>query len=308
MGMALAQTYPARPVTIIVPFAAGGPTDTTARLVANAMTKIIGQQMVIENVTGAGGAAGPARLAKAAPDGYTLLLHHFGFTSLPSFYKNPGYDPINSVEYLGTINSGPFLFLAKNGFPAKTLQEYVARVKADGEKIRMAHAGVGSGSYKCAIQFLNAIGAKVTFVAYRGTGPALSDLVAGHVDILCDQAFNSLANVQAGKVQAYAITALERLPEAPTIPTTSEAGLKDFLITVWHGMYAPKGTPPAVLAKLREAVGKSVEDPEIIARFKQLGTTVFPPQERTHEAHAARVKREMEQWQKLTKAIGVVPN
>jgi len=296
---AQAQTYPSRPITMIVPFAAGGPSDAIARLVGQSMTATLGQQVVIENIAGAGGTAGAARLAKAAPDGYTLLIHHVALAAGAALYSKLSYDTTTAFETVGLVNYGPMVVLTKKDYAAGTIAELLAKLKADGEKTTVAHAGVGSNSHLCALLLQKALGVKFTEVGYRGTGPAMNDLMGGQVDMLCDQSTTAVPQIQGKTVKGFAVTSSERLPVLNDLPTLQEAGLKGFEFIIWHGLYAPKGTPADVVAKLNAALQKALNDPTIQSRFADVGTAVFPAADRTPGAHMKRFEAEIATWKSV---------
>ena len=301
---AAAQTYPDRVITLVVPYAAGGPSDIIARLIGDSMSKTLGQQIVVENVTGAGGTLGAARVARSDPDGYTLLIHHVALAASATLYKDLTYDTETAFRPLGVINGGPMLLAAKNGYEPKDAKELLAKLKAEGPTISVAHAGVGSNAYLCAIQLQRALGAKFNLVSYRGTGPAMNDLMGGQVDVLCDQSTTAVPPALAGKIKPYAVSSKERLAAVKDLSTLDEAGLKGFEFTIWHGLYAPKGVPDAVATKIHDALQIALKDPKIIARFKEVGTTVFPEAELTVEAHKARFEREIATWRKALADVG----
>jgi tripartite-type tricarboxylate transporter receptor subunit TctC len=303
-GPGAAQSYPSRPITLIVPFAAGGPSDTFGRLVADHMGRTLGQQIIIENVGGAGGTLGAERAAKAAPDGYTLLTHHSGLTAAPALYTNLRYDARTAFEPLGLVNTGPMVLLSKTALATKTAQELVAWLKAQGDKATVGYAGVGSNSYICATTLKQIIGIRPAMVAYRGTGPAMNDLVGGQIDVLCDQATTAVPQIQAGTVRAYVVTSAERLESIKDVPSAREVGLPDFSVTIWNGLYAPKGVPPDVVEKVNAAIGKLLADPVILDRFAATGTSPFPPDMRSPAAHAKFLTGEFERYVRMFQATG----
>lgn len=296
---AAAQSYPERPVTLVVPYAAGGPSDIIARLVGDSMSKTLGQQIVIENVTGAGGTLAAARVARAAPDGYTLLIHHVALAASASLYDNLGYDAQTAFQPLGVVNGGPMILTARKDFPAADAAAVLAKLRADGPTISVAHAGVGSNSHLCALLLQRAVGAKFNLVAYRGNAPALNDMMGGQVDMLCDQSTTGVPPVLAGKVNGYAVSSRQRLAVVKDLPTLEEAGLNGFEFNIWHALYAPKGAPGPVVAKLHDALQIALKDPRIVGRFTDVGTSVFPETELTVEAHRARFEREIATWRKV---------
>jgi tripartite-type tricarboxylate transporter receptor subunit TctC len=302
---AFAQGYPNRPVTIIVVFAAGGPSDTIARLLGDHLGRQFGQQIIIENVAGAGGTAGTERAAKAPPDGYTILTHHSGFTAAPALYNNLRFDSKAAFEPMGLINTGPMVMLSKKGLETNTLQELTAWLKEKGDKATIGFAGVGSNSHVCATVLQQEIGVKLSMVPYRGTGPAMADLVGGQIDTLCDQATTAVPQIQAGTVKAYAVTSAQRLDSLPDVPSNVEAGLPGLKHTIWNAAYAPKGTPKEVIDRWNEAIGKFVTDPTIIERFTATGTVPFPPEMRSADAHAKFLDEQFDFYAKMFAAANV---
>jgi len=298
-GMAVAQEYPSKPITVVVPFAAGGPTDTVARLLGEHMGRILGQQMVIENVGGAGGTTGSERVAKAAPDGYTLLLHHQGITAAPALYDNLRYDTKTAFEMVGMINHGPMVVIGKKDLKPNGAKELFEWMKQNADKITMAHAGVGSNSHVCGLIIQKVLGQKFTFVAYRGTGPAMNDVVAGQIDVLCDQSTNAVPQIQGGTVKAYAVADNARIDSIKDVPTAPEAGYPDMTMRLWNAIYAPKGTPKAIIDKVNAALRKALEDPAIKEKFAAVGTSLFPESEWTPEAHHKTFMAELERQAKL---------
>ena len=302
---AFGQDYPSRPITFVVPFAAGGPTDTVTRLVAESMSKTLGQQIVVQNVTGAGGTLGGGEVAAAEADGYTVLMHHIGMSTAPSLYQNLAYDPLESFKTIGLVTEVPMTIIARKDFEPNTLQELIDYVKANGEQVTYANAGIGAASHLCGLLFQSAIGAKVTEVPYQGTGPALTDLVGGQVDFLCDQTTNTTGQIKAGEVKAYAITSAQRNPALPDLPTAAEAGLPNFEIGIWHGLYVPAGTPDDVVAKLNAALQTALKDQNVIDRFAELGTVPVSAELATPEAHRERLQSQIELWRPIIQAAGV---
>lgn len=292
---AQAQTkYPERPITMIVPFAAGGPTDIIARLVGENMSKTLGQQVVVENVAGAGGTTGITRALTSAPDGYTIAMGHLGtFSAAPATYPGLKYDPINGMQPIGLAGGTPILIVAKKDLAPKNLKEFVAFVKANPDKLNEAHAGVGSVSWTTCTLLKGQLGVpKLNSVAYRGTGPALNDLVSGQVDFMCDQIVSVSEQIKAGTIKAYAIASAERSPALPDIPTTKEAGLPEYQIEAWNGLTAPKGTPKEVVDKLVDALDKALKDETVKKRLLDLGAVIPSAEERTPAGFAALIKRD----------------
>jgi tripartite-type tricarboxylate transporter receptor subunit TctC len=300
-----ADPYPSKTITMIVPFAAGGPTDTVARLVAQSMTTSLKQTVIVENVGGAGGTIGAARVAKAAPDGYTLFLHHIGQSTAPSLYRKLSYNAIDDFEPIGLVTDVPMTFIARGDFPAKDFKEFIAYVKANKDKVTYANAGVGSASHLCGMLFMSAIDTELTTVPYKGTGPAMNDLLGGQVDFMCDQTTNTTSQIKGGKVKAYAVTTKTRVPSLPNIPTANEAGLPGFEVAVWHGLYAPKGTPKPIIDKVDAALLVALKDPIVKQRFADLGTEPVSADRATPDALRAHLKAEIAKWAPIIKKAGV---
>jgi tripartite-type tricarboxylate transporter receptor subunit TctC len=296
---ALAQSYPARTITMIVPFAAGGPSDAIARLIGESMGKTLGQQIVVENVAGAGGTTGAARAAKADPDGYTLLIHHVALAAGASLYPKLPYDTSTAFAPIGLVNTGPMVLMTKKDYPAADAAALIAKLKADGQKVTIAHAGVGSNSHLCTLLLQQALGVKFTQVAYRGTGPAMNDLMGGQVDVLCDQSTTGVPQIEGKTVKGFAVTSKDRLPVVKELPTLQEAGLKDFEFTIWHGLYAPAGTPQEIVDKVNKALQVALADKNVLARFSEVGTRPFPENERTPAAHKAQFDKEIATWKRV---------
>ncbi len=299
--------YPSRPITVIVPFAAGGSSDIIARLVAQNMSATLRQQIIIENAAGAGGTAGAARLAKAAPDGYTLLVHHLAIASSASLYARLPYDAANAFQPLGLINSGPYVIMARLGFEASNVGELLDKLRRDGAKVTMAHSGVGAGSHLCATFLGQALNAPITQVAYRGAAQSAQDILAGNVDLLCEQTATALPHIETKKAKAFAVTSTTRVAQLPDLPTLDEAGIKGFDLTNWHGLYAPRNTPGPIVAKLDDALRKALADPLVVQRFRELGTELFPEEQRGPEAHARMFASEIVRWAEVVKKAGIEP-
>jgi tripartite-type tricarboxylate transporter receptor subunit TctC len=302
---AMAQPYPTKPVTLVIPFAAGGPSDTIGRLVAAKMGDKLGQTIVVENIAGAGGTIAAGRVAKLPADGYTLLLHHIALPLGAALYKNLSYDTATAFETLGMINYGPYVLTTKLDYGANTPKELFESFKANAEKTTFAHAGIGSGSHMCGLMLMQALGFKSNFVAYRGTGPALNDVVAGHVDVLCDQTTNTFPQIEGKKIKPFAITSAQRSPKFPDIPTMAEVGLTDLELSVWHALYAPKGLPADVKGKIVDALLHALSDKDVAVRFDQLGTSLFVPAERSTEAHNAKLQSELKRMREVVAKAGV---
>ena len=300
---ARAQAYPTRPVTIIVPFAAGGPSDVIARLIGQSMSTTLGQPFIIETAAGAGGTIGAARLAKADPDGQTLLIHHIALLAGAFLYKRLSYDAQN-FETLGLINQGPMILVGKKDLAAADAADLFARLKREPDRLTMAHAGVGSNGHLCMLLLQQALGIKIPDVAYRGTGPAMNDVIGGQVDLLFDQSTTAVPQVQARSVKAYAVTSTARLDVVPDLPTMAEAGQPACQFTVWHGLYAPAGTPAAIVGQLNEALRFALAEPAIQARFAALGTQLYPEAERSAEAHHRQFDRDYATWRDVIAKSG----
>ena len=304
-GAASAQDYPSRTVTMVVPFAAGGPTDTVARLVAESMSRSLGQQVIVENVGGAGGTRGAGQVAKFAPDGYTVLLHHIGQATSATLYRKLPYNVLTDFEEVGLVTDVPMTMIAKSGLEPKDIPGLVAYVKANKDKVIYGNAGVGSASHLCGMLFMSALGTQMTTVPYQGTGPAMNDLVGGQIDLMCDQTTNTTGQIKAGKVKAYGVTTPNRLKSLPDIPTFKEGGLPGFEIAVWHGMYAPKGTPKAAIDKLNAALVAALQDPKVVARFADLGTEPVALDRATPEVHQKFLEAEVAKWKPVIEQAGV---
>jgi tripartite-type tricarboxylate transporter receptor subunit TctC len=306
-GTAGAETYPSRPVTMVIPFAAGGPTDVVGRLLAQSMSKTLGQQVIVENTVGAGGTIAATRVARAAPDGYTVLLHHIGHSTAPSLYRKLPYDALNSFETLGLVTDVPMTVVGKGNFPAKDFNDLVKNVKTNQEKINLANAGTGSASHLCGMLLQDAIGVKVTTIPYKGTAPAMNDLLGGQVDLMCDQTTNTTSYIKSGKIKAYAVTTPKRLAVLPDLPTTREAGLPAFEVAVWHGLYAPKGASTEVVSKMNNALKVALKDPLVIERFAGLGTEPVVESRATPEVHKQYLSAEIAKWKSVIEKAGVQP-
>jgi tripartite-type tricarboxylate transporter receptor subunit TctC len=300
---AFAQTYPTRPVTIIVPFAAGGPTDIIARIVGEYFSKALGQQFIVENVAGAGGTTGITRGAQSKPDGYTIMMGHMGtHGAAPALYTNLKYDPTKDFEQIGLVAGTPILIVAKKDFAAANLKEFVTKVKDPAAKVKQAHAGVGSVSFTSCTLLTSQLGAKNIVAAYRGTGPALNDLVGGQVDYMCDQIVNVVEQVKAGSIRAYAIATPERSPALPDIPTTKEAGLPEYQVSAWNALFAPKGVPKDIMAKLNETLIKALDDETTRKRLLELGSVIPDKAGRSPQALDTLVKSEVARWTPILKS------
>ncbi|MGE4370482.1 MAG: tripartite tricarboxylate transporter substrate binding protein BugD [Burkholderiaceae bacterium] len=304
-GVAGAADFPERTINMVVPFSAGGPTDNVARSLAEAMRPTLGQTVVVENKGGAGGTIGVSHVARAKPDGYTTLLMHIGFSTAQSLYKDPGYTS-DSFEPIGLVVDVPMTIIARSDFPANNIKELVEYVKANKDKVALANAGIGAASHLCGTMFASALGVDLLTVPYKGTGPAMNDLLGKQVDIMCDQTTNTTQHIKAGTVKAYAVTSKQRVPTLPDLPTMQESGFKDFEVGIWHGMWAPKGTPKPALDKLNAALKAGMSNPDFKQRMAGLGANVLID-EATPEALSAKVAQQVPQWGKLFKAAGIQP-
>jgi tripartite-type tricarboxylate transporter receptor subunit TctC len=307
---AVAQDFPVKdkPISVVVPFAAGGPTDRVARDLAVAMGKALGTSMVVENAAGGpGGLIGANKVAKASPDGYTLLLHHISMGVFPTLVRNLPFNVQTDFEYLGMVNEVPMTLIARATLPANNFAELRTWANANKGKINLANAGVASASHLCGMLFQSAIGVDMTTVPYRGTAPAMNDLLGGQVDIMCDQTTNTTGQIEAKKVKAYGVTTAKRLttPALKDLPTLQEAGLKDFQIGIWHGLYAPKGTSAAVQKKLNDALQVALKDPEFVSKQQALGAVIFTDARTGTAGHKQFVTAEIAKWAPVIKASGV---
>jgi tripartite-type tricarboxylate transporter receptor subunit TctC len=296
--------FPTRPITMIIPFAAGGPTDTVGRLIAQAMSADLGQPVVVENVGGAGGTLGAQRTAQARPDGYNILLHHIGMSTIPTLYRRLGYDPINGFETIGLVTEVPMTLVARRNFPANSMAELVAHVRRERERINYANAGIGAASHLCGLLLQKTLDTPFTTVPYRGTGPAMNDLVAGTVDLMCDQTTNTTEQIRGGTIRAFAATTPERLAALPDLPTAAEGGLPGFEVSVWHGLYAPRGTPRPIVDRLNAALLKALADANLGRRFADLGTAPVPAARATPEYHRTFWQQDIQKWRPLIQAAG----
>ncbi len=303
-AVAGAQTYPDRTITMVVPFSAGGPTDTVARLVAEAMSNDLGQQVIVENVGGAGGTLGAARVANAEADGYTLLLHHIGMATSATLYRQLPYDTLEAFEYVGLVTEVPMTIVARKDLEPTDLQGLIEYAKANKDTVTVANAGIGAASHLCGMLFMSALETPLVTVPYKGTGPAMTDLLGGQVDIMCDQTTNTTKQIQGGTIKAYAVTSPERLDVLKDVPTAAEGGLSDFQVGIWHGVYAPKGTPSEAVDRLSASLKVALADPNVAARFAELGTEPSPQSDATPEALKAKLEGEIERWKPVIEAAG----
>ncbi|MDD0811713.1 tripartite tricarboxylate transporter substrate-binding protein [Curvibacter sp. RS43] len=306
---ALATDYPLKdkPITLVVPFSAGGPTDRVARDLSEALRKQLGTSVVIENAAGAGSSIGSAKVARATPDGHTLLVNHIGMATMPALVRNLPFKVESDFEYLGIINDVPMTLIAKPSMPANNYKELSAWIAQNKGKINLGNAGVGSASHLCGLLYQNAIETDMTTVPYKGTAPAITDLIGGQIDLLCDQTTNTSSQIEGKKVKAFAVTTPKRLstPSLKDLPTLAESGVKDFQITIWHGLYAPKGTPADVLAKISTALKAALKDPDFIKKEEALGAVVATDKRIEPAEHKKFVQAEIAKWTPIIKAAGV---
>lgn len=306
LSTAALAAFPEKPVTLVVPFAAGGPSDRIARDVAEAMRKHLPQPVIVENAAGAGGTIGVAKVARSNADGYTLLVHHIGMATAPALYRKLSYKMPDDFEYLGLINESPSTVITRPTMEANNFEELRNYIAANPGKLNLAHAGLGSASHLCGLMLQSALKADMVTIAYKGTAPAMSDLLGGQVDIMCDQATNAVPQIEAGRVKLYAVTSAQRSsqPAIASAPTLAEAGLPGFNVSIWHGLYAPKGTPPAVLGKLNGALRAALKDPDFIRKQEALGVSVVNDGRLEAAGHKKFVEDEMTRWSVVIKAAG----
>jgi tripartite-type tricarboxylate transporter receptor subunit TctC len=301
----VAQTYPDRSITMVVPFSAGGPTDTVGRLIAEKMSADLGQQIIVENVGGAGGTLGAGQVAGAEADGYTLLLHHVGMASSATLYRNLAYKTLEAFEYVGLVTEVPMTLVARGDFEPADAASLIAYVKENADTITMANAGIGSSSHLCGMLFMQAIDAPIVTVPYKGTGPAMTELLGGQIDIMCDQTTNTTEQIKGGTIKGYAVTSPARLDVLPDLPTVAEVGIPGVEVSVWHGIYTPKGTPAEVNDRLAAALQVALADPEIATKLAELGTAPSPAADATPAALKAKLESEIARWKPVIEAAGV---
>ncbi|MFW7340112.1 tripartite tricarboxylate transporter substrate-binding protein [Pollutimonas sp. H1-120] len=302
--------FPEKAVTLVVPFAAGGPSDKIARDVAEALREPLGQAVIVENVSGAGGTIGTAKVARTAADGYTLLVHHIGMATAPSLYKQLSYQVPDSFEFLGLINEAPSTLIGRPSLAANSFDELRQWINENKDKVNLANAGVGSASHLCGLMLQEALKVNMTTIAYKGTAPAMIDLMGGQVDLMCEQATNAVTQIEAKKVKSYGVTSTQRLklPSMAAVPTLTESGLTGFNVTVWHGLYAPRNTPPEVLAKLNAALRSALKNPQLIQREEALGLSIINDDRLDPAGHKKYVTNEMARWSKVIQDSGQQPN
>lgn len=303
---AMAKDWPEKAITLVVPYTAGGPTDVVARLLAVPMGQSLGQSVLVENTVGAGGTIAPTRVAQAKNDGYTLLIHHMGMATAPALHKKLAYDPLKDFEYIGQVLDVPMTLLSRKDFPANNFQELQDYVKKNEDKVSLANAGIGAVSQLCGMLLMHQLGVKLTTVPYKGAGPAMNDLMGGQVDLLCDQTTQTVPVIKDGKrVKVFGVTTPERLSSLPDIPTLNEQGLKGFDVKVWHGIYAPKGTPKEALEQINKALNVALKDPTVKARIADLSSDLVSPEKATPEGLRTHLNAEVARWAKVIKETGI---
>ncbi len=302
------SAYPNKQITLVVPAAAGGPTDTVARLMAELMGRTLGQTIIVENLGGAGGTVAMARVAKAAPDGYTVAVWHIAHATAPSLYDNLKYDVVNDFDHIGRITDVPMTVVAKAALAPNTIGELVTWMKQQGEKVTYGHAGVGSASHLCALMLMKELGTKMQGVPYRGTGPAMNDLLGGQFDVMCDQTTNTTNQIKDGKIKGYAVTTKTKVSSLPNLPPLDQSGVAGFEVSAWHALWAPKGLPQDITDKLVNALQTALKDPKIIERFAGLGTEPVKAEQATPAALKAHLAAEVPKWGAVIKAAGVKGN
>ena len=297
--------FPDKPVSLVVPFAAGGPTDVVARMIAIPMGKALGQTVLVENAVGAGGTIAATKVARAAPTGYTIFIHHMGMSTAPALYKKLSFDPLKDFEYIGQVVDVPMTLLARKDFPPTTFAELEAYLKANGNKVSLANAGLGAVSHLCGLLFMSQVGVELNTIPFSGTGPAMNALLGGQVDLLCDQTTQTVPLIKDGRVKVYGVTTLNRLSALPNVPTLNEQGLKGFEVKVWHGMYAPKGTPAPVLEKLNAALRAAMQDPVVRQRLADLSSDVPSAEKISAVGLKTHLESEINKWGPVIKKAGI---
>ena len=303
---ALAQAaFPDHPISLVVPFAAGGPTDVVARMIAIPMGKSLGQSVIVENTVGAGGTIAATKVARAAPNGYTIFIHHMGMSTAPALYKKLAFDPLKDFEYIGQVVDVPMTLIGRKDFPANNLKELQAYVKANKDKVSLANAGLGAVSHLCGLLFMSQMGVELNTIPYKGTGPAMNDLLGGQVDLMCDQTTQTVPMIKEGRVKVFGATTLKRLSALPDVPTLDEQGMKGFEVKVWHGMYAPKGTPKPVLDKITAALQVALKDPQVKQRMTDLSSEIAPIDKVSASGLKTHLEAEIAKWTPVIKKAGV---
>jgi tripartite-type tricarboxylate transporter receptor subunit TctC len=304
-AQAAEQEYPTKPVIVVVPFTAGGPTDTLARNLGVSLGKVLKQQVIIENTGGAGGTIGAGKVARAKPDGYMILLHHIGMSTAPALYRKLAFNPLTDFEYIGQVADVPMTVIAKKGLPPDNFKDFIPYIKQNKTKLSYANAGLGAASHLCGLLLLSTLETDVQTVPYQGTGPAMTALLGGQVDFMCDQTTNTTGQIQAGGVKVYGVTSPKRVPSLPNVPTLQEQGLKGFEVVVWHGLYAPKGTPKPVLDKLNAALKASIQDAAFKDALAKLGSTPVGADKATPDALRTHLSSEINRWGPIIKKAGI---
>ena len=297
--------FPDKPIALVVPFAAGGPTDVVARMIAVPMGKSLGQTVIVENTLGAGGTIAATRVARAAPNGYTIFIHHMGMATAPALYKKLAFDPLKDFEYIGQVVDVPMTLIGRKDFPANNLKELQAYIKVNKDKVSLANAGLGAVSHLCGLLFMSQLGVELNTIPYKGTGPAINDLLGGQVDLLCDQTTQTVPMIKEGRVKVFGATTLKRLTALPNVPTLDEQGMKGFEVKVWHGMYAPKGTPKPVLDKLTAALQAALKDPQVTQRMADLSSEIAPMDKVSANGLKTHLEAEIAKWTPVIKKAGV---
>ncbi|HEY2337728.1 MAG TPA: tripartite tricarboxylate transporter substrate-binding protein [Burkholderiales bacterium] len=303
-SIAAAEEFPSKAITILVPFAPG-PTDTVARIVAHAMSGSLGRPVLVENRPSVGGIVAPEAVKNSRPDGYTILIHHIGMATLPILYRQLRFDPLTDFEYIGLINEVPMTLIGSEKLPPNDLKELIRYIREHKDKVTFAHAGVGAASHLCGLLFMSFVQTEVMSVPYKGTGPAMNDLLGGQVELLCDQTISTTSQIRSGKVKVYGVTTLRRVASLPEIRTLDEQGLTNFDVAVWQALYAPKGTPKPVVRRLSSALQAAVKDPQVIQRFAELGATTYPPEMATSDALEVRLRSEIAKWRPIINKAGI---
>ncbi len=302
---ALAQDYPDRPITFVVPFSAGGPTDTVTRLIAEPMAEELGVEIIVQNVEGAGGTVAAGQVAQAEPDGYTVLMHHIGMSTAPTLYEDLAYDPLEDFAMVGLVTEVPMTFIGSPNFEPNTMEELITYVEENADSVNYANAGIGAASQLCGLLFEAATGIDLNEVPYEGTAPAMDDLLGDQVDFMCDQTTNTTEPILDGRVKAYAVTTPERIETLPDLVTTAEAGLEDLQVTVWHGLYVPAETPEEVVTALNSALAAALQDENVITRLGELGTAPVPQDRVTPAAHRELLQSQIDLWRPIIEEAGV---
>ncbi|THJ07320.1 extracellular solute-binding protein [Nocardioides sp.] len=295
--------FPDDNIEIVVPFSAGGPTDTVTRMIAEPMSEELGVEIIIQNVEGAGGTVAAGQVAEADPDGYTVLMHHIGMSTAPTLYPDLPFDPLADFQTVGLVTEVPMTIIARKDFQPATLEELISYVEANEDKVTYANAGIGSASHLCGVLLQQAMGVKLQEVPYDGTAPAMADILGGQVDFMCDQTTNTTAQINEGKVKAYAVTTTERVESLPDLPTTAEGGLADVEVSVWHGLYVPADTPEEVVTKLTDALAAALEDQSVIDEMAKLGTAPVEPERVTPEEHTTVLEEQVASWGETLEGI-----